>query len=289
LAQQANRKRAAVIGWPVSHSLSPRLHGYWLKEYGIAGSYEALEVTPDHLTLMLRTLHENDFTGINITVPHKEKALAAMDEIDPVAKRIGAVNTVIVQNEKNIGMNTDAYGFIANIKAEMKGAPVGKALILGAGGAARAAAVGLLDEGWKVIISNRTYRKAVALEEHLHDRNIKVIPCEKVEDAMGDVSLLVNTTILGMKGQPQLELSLDALSREAFVNDIVYVPAPSGATARYDDPTFTDLLARARDRGNPVITGLGMLLYQAQPAFEAWFGVKPEVTERLLQHMQEAL
>lgn len=276
MAQQPELKHAAVLGWPISHSLSPRLHNYWMKQYNITGNYEAIAVAEQDLQLFLQALPKKKFTGVNLTIPHKEKALLLMDEIDGVARRIGAVNTITVKNGKLYGTNTDAYGFIANMKAQMHSHTKGTAMVLGAGGAARAICAGLLDDGWHVCLAARTRNKAETIAAHFKD-NITIVDWQERAQAMADISMLVNTTPLGMKGQSPLDISLEKLSPGASVYEIIY------------NPLETLLIAEARKRGHAVITGLGMLLYQAQPAFEAWFGVKPEVTPALEQYMQEAL
>jgi len=264
--------KAAVVGWPVAHSRSPALHGYWLKTYGINGTYERLPVKPEDLAVFLRGLAEQGYAGVNLTVPHKEAAMKLVDEISPEGKRIGAVNTVFVgANGRLIATNTDGYGFLTNLKA---GAPkfdpaAGPAVVLGAGGAARAVCVALQDAGVPAItLINRTTARAEALAKALGG-NIGVKAWDERETALKAAGLLVNTTTLGMKGQDPLEIDLKHLPPEAVVNDIVYVPLE------------TPLLAAARARGNTVVDGLGMLLYQAQPGFAGWFGKWPEVTPDL--------
>jgi shikimate dehydrogenase len=289
LAPRNEPARAGVVGWPVSHSLSPRLHNYWLKKYKLNGNYEAIAAASEELENILSRLLNQGYAGVNLTIPHKEKALALVDETDDIAQRIGAVNTIIMKDGKLLGTNTDVYGFIESLKAEMHDAPAGNALVLGAGGAARAVCAGLLKEGWDVTLAGRTRQRAETLAENFGEGSMHVIGWSEVEGAMESTGLLVNTTPLGMKGQPPLLLSLGALTPAAWVCDIVYAPEKTVRTEQYSDPTFTDLLAEARDKGNPVVRGLGMLLYQAQPAFEAWFGVKPEVTGELFSYMQEAL
>lgn len=278
--------KAGVIGYPISHSLSPYIHGYWLKQYGIDGSYDAIEVLPEHLEQFLKNLGKNGFNGVNITLPHKEKALSIMANVDPFAQFIGAVNTVVVNQEGVLGTNTDFVGFARSL---MLGAPqwnpeAGKAVVLGAGGAARAIVFALMSLGVQQIdIINRSQEKAVTIADqmaaHFH------VPREKFstpawEDrttALRAANLLVNTTSLGMKNQPPLEIELQHLPITAVVTDIVY------------NPLETALLAAARARGNHTVDGLGMLLHQAAPGFEAWFGVKPEVTEDLRNHVLAAL
>lgn len=286
---RANEIKAGVIGWPVSHSLSPRLHGFWLNKYGIAGSYEAIALPPEHLPNLLSFMEEKGLAGVNVTIPHKEGVLALLQEVDALARRIGAVNTIYRQNNTWCGTNTDVYGFMENLGANSDIWRDGNAIIIGAGGAARAIAVGLLDAGFEVVIANRSEEKAEALRQHLGGKRITTSPWHSIAEKLGDASLLVNTTSLGMKGQPQLEMSLARLSPEAYVTDIVYNPEPTERTRRFSNPTMTDFLARAAENGNKVIDGLGMLLYQAQPGFELWFGQKPEVTRALRSHVLDGL
>lgn len=266
--------RAAVIGWPVAHSRSPKLHGFWLREYGIAGRYDRLPVPPEDVGAFLTALpKEPGFRGINVTIPHKVAVLPFMAEVDAVARRIGAVNTVVIRADGSLaGSNTDAFGFIESLKADAPpgwDAAAGPAVMLGAGGAARAVLVALLDAGVPEIrIVNRSRERAEALAAEFGPRLLPVGWGDRAA-ALGGAGLLVNTTSLGMAGQPPLDLALDDLPATALVNDIVYAPL------------VTDLLARAAARGNPVVDGLGMLLHQGRPGFEAWFGVAPAVTAEL--------
>jgi shikimate dehydrogenase len=263
----AKAKVAGVMGWPVGHSKSPRLHGFWLDKYGIDGAYVPLPVKPDDFESALRALPRMGFRGANVTVPHKEAALAAVDRLDAAATRIGAVNTVGVGEDGLLeGRNTDGFGFIENLRA---GAALnrGAAVVVGAGGAARAVCVALMDEGFAVRLVNRTRERAEEVARALG--GIEVADWAERAGCLDGASLLVNTTSLGMTGQPPLDLALDALPRTALVTDIVYAPL------------VTDLLARAAARGNPTVDGLGMLLHQARPGFEAWFGKAPEVTPEL--------
>ncbi len=279
-------KLAGVMGWPVGHSLSPRLHGFWLERYGIDGAYLPLAVAPEHFESALGSLAEMGFRGVNVTIPHKQAAFALCGTVAPLAARIGAVNTLDFDDGRLEGRNTDADGFIENLR---QGAPdwdpaAGPALVLGAGGAARAVAVALLDAGAPELrLANRTGARTEALAEELGAEElgaeewgaadlgsqVTAVPWEARGAALDGLSVLVNTTSLGMAGQPPLDLDLDALPEGALVTDIVYAPLE------------TALLARARARGNPVVDGLGMLLHQARPGFEAWFGVAPEVTAEL--------
>ena len=271
---------AGVMGWPVGHSRSPRLHGYWLEQYGIDGAYVPLPVKPESLGRALAALPALGFAGVNLTLPHKEAALKFLARIDRMAERIGAVNTVTVEPDGAlVGSNTDAFGFIENLKA---GAPQwragdGPALVLGAGGAARAVGVALLEAGAPEIrIANRTHDRAQALAAAL-DPRCQAVGWSDRGKSLKSINLLVNTTSLGMAGQPPLDLDLSQLPPSAIVNDIVYVPLE------------TALLAAARKRGNPVVDGLGMLLHQGRPGFKAWFGVDPDVTAGLRRALVEDL
>ncbi len=263
------RLKSAVIGWPVSHSLSPKLHGHWIKKYGIDATYERIACKPEDLRNRLETLASDGFAGCNLTIPHKESALGIVDEKDDNARHVGAINTIVIRDGKLVGSSTDGYGFYENLK-EHGYAPDASchALVIGIGGAARAICVRLLDAGATVTIANRTRAKADALVEELGG-TIQAVAWDECEAAMSDVNLLVNATPLGMVDQPALEFSLGALPTTATVTDIVYTPLE------------TDLLKSAKKRGNPVVDGLGMLLHQAVPGFEAWFGVRPEVDDTL--------
>ncbi len=271
--------KAGVMGWPVNHSRSPVLHGFWLRAYGIHGTYERMPVRPEDLAATLRSLEERGYAGVNLTVPHKEAAMAIVDEISPEGRRIGAVNTVFVTTGHRLwATNTDAYGFITNLTttAPRFDATAGSAVVLGAGGAARAVCVALQDAcAPAIVIINRTPERAEALARDLGGR-LTVAPWSERAAHLRDAGLLVNTTTLGMTGQAPLDLDLRHLPPEATVNDIVYAPLE------------TPLLADARARGNTVVDGLGMLLYQAQPGFEGWFGKRPEVTAAVRDHVLAA-
>jgi shikimate dehydrogenase len=262
---------AGVMGWPVEHSLSPRLHGYWLEQHGIDGAYVPLAVAPADLPTALTALPALGFRGVNLTLPHKEQALDLCQEVDDLARRIGAANTIVVRDGRLFGSNSDAFGFLANLK---EGAPdwraeAAPAVVLGAGGASRAVVAALADAGVpEVRLVNRTRERAEALATALGGA-LSVYDWDRREAALAEAGLLVNTTTLGMAGQPPLDLDLGALPVEAVVTDIVYAPL------------MTPLLQAARTRGNPLVDGLGMLLHQARPGFEAWFGVRPEVTPGL--------
>lgn len=272
-------KLAGVMGWPVGHSLSPILHGHWLETLGIDGSYVPLPVKPEDFEGALRTLPKLGFAGVNVTIPHKQAALAAVDELDDVAHRIGAVNTVVVRRDGSLwGTNTDAYGFLENMKWRYPDwePSAGPATVIGAGGAARAIVVALLDAGVpSVRLVNRSRERAESLAATL-DGRIEVRDWETRALALDGAALLVNTTSLGMTGQPPLDLDLAHLTPGAPVCDIVYVPLE------------TDLLKAAKAAGHPVIDGIGMLLHQARPGFAAWFGIEPTVDNALLAHVLAA-
>ena len=277
-ATSSPRLRAGVMGWPVAHSLSPVLHGHWLKRYGIDGSYEAFPVRPEDLAEAISGLRRDGLRGTNLTVPHKEAAMALVDNVDETAQRIGAVNTLFMTPDGTLNAtNTDAYGLIENIRAAAPDALEGRfggkpVVILGAGGAARAAVVGLADIGVSEIrIVNRTVARAESLAGIVSDQDVVVraLDWEKRDESLAGAGLLVNTTTLGMEGQAPLHINLDSLSEAAVVNDIVYAPLE------------TELLSAARARGNPAVDGLGMLLHQARAGFREWFGVDPEVDDDL--------
>jgi len=264
------KMKAGVMGWPVGHSLSPRLHGWWLKHYGIEGSYAALPVKPEELGPALQALPAKGFCGVNLTMPHKEAALPYLDEIEPAARRVGAVNTVVVMPDGKLqGRNTDIYGFAQSLLSagyKTRRRPI---VILGAGGAARAVVAALFDVGvGEIRIVNRTPERAEVLRKAF-DSVPQIFGWHDLIRALVDAELLVNATSLGMTGAKPLEVNLDTLPQDALVTDIVNVPLE------------TDLLKTARRRGNKTLDGLGMLLHQARPAFKAFFGVDPEVTDEL--------
>ncbi len=265
-------KAAGLIGWPVFQSRSPRLHGYWLERYGIPGTYVPMPVKPGDVAEALRGLRALGFAGCNVTLPHKEEAARLVDRLDPVAKRMGAVNLVVVEADGTLsGYNTDGYGFIESLrdgKADWRG-DAGPAVVLGAGGGARSVVASLLDEGApEVRLLNRTRARAEELAAQFGAK-VRVLDWHDRAAALDGAALLVNTTTQGMVGQPVLELDLAALPPDALVSDIVY------------NPLVTRLLADAAARGNPTVGGLGMLMHQARPSFKAWFGVLPEITAEL--------
>jgi shikimate dehydrogenase len=263
---------AGLMGWPVMHSRSPKLHNYWLGAHGLAGAYVPLAIKPEGLRAALRALPALGFSGCNLTIPHKEAALTLVDKLDPLARRIGAVNTVVVAADGSLeGQNTDAFGFVESIRETQPAwrADRGPIVVLGAGGGARAVLVSLIDQGaHEIRLVNRTPARGEALARELGGP-IKTLRWEHRQAALDGAAMLVNTTNQGMVGEPPLDISLDTLPARALVSDIVYIPRE------------TPLLAAARKRGNPTVNGLGMLLHQARPAFRAWFGIMPEVTPEL--------
>ena len=266
------------MGWPVAHSRSPLIHGHWIAERGLRGAYVQLPVRPEDLADALRSLPKLGFAGCNLTIPHKVAALAIVDRVEPLAQRIGAVNTVVVEADGSLtGKNTDAYGFLQSLREAQPGwqARSGPALVVGAGGAARAVVAALLDAGVPEIrLCNRSIDKAQALALDF-GAQVKVMAWDQRSQVLADIALLVNTTNQGMHGQSALDLPLDGLAPNAVVYDIV--------------PRLTPLLAEAVARGNPVVYGLGMLIHQARPAFEAWFGVLPGPSPALLDAVQATL
>jgi shikimate dehydrogenase len=263
--------KACVIGWPISHSRSPIIHGYWLKRHGIDGCYTRVPVEPEKLETFLRTLESAGFAGCNVTIPHKEQAFNVVERADESTERLGAVNTVFIREGKILGTNTDGEGFLNSLKTGVPGLELKnqRAVILGAGGAAMAIANALLLQGMlEVTIVNRSFDKAELLRRRFGER---IVPEEwsRRADVLEDAALLVNTTSLGMTGQPELNIDLSRLSGKAVVTDIVYTPLR------------TQLLEDAAARGNAVVEGLGMLLHQAVRGFELWFGLRPSVTDEL--------
>lgn len=281
-------KLAGIMGYPVAHSRSPLLHNSWLQHYGIDGAYAPLPVKPAQLEKALRGLSALGFAGCNVTVPHKEKALALMDHVDALAKKVGAVNTVLVRDDGSLeGRNTDVFGFTCNVEdaaqknnnsSWQKKKP---ALVVGAGGAARAVLVALVEAGCKTIyLTNRTSERAKALAAEMNGfagEAIKILGWPDRAEVLPEIYLLANTTTQGMEGHDRLELDLKTLNPEALVTDLVYTPL------------HTPLLLEAKRRQHEVVDGLGMLLYQAIPGFAAWFGKTPEVTPELRARIEASL
>jgi len=263
---------AGVIGWPVAHSRSPQIHNYWLQQHRLAGAYVLLPVAPEALPTALPGLAALGFRGCNVTIPHKVDAMHLVHELDPMAKRMGALNTIVVQADGSLkGYNNDGFGYIQSLldaRPDWR-ADTGPITVLGAGGAARAVVLSLADRGARDIrLLNRNDAKATALAMEFGGP-VQALPWSERHRALADVSLLVNTTNQGMHGTKALDLSLDQLPVTALVSDVIYVPLE------------TPLLRAARLRGNATVNGLGMLLHQARPAFAAWFGVLPDVTPAL--------
>jgi len=263
---------AGIMGWPVTHSRSPALHNFWIDEHGIDGVYVPLPVPPEHLAQALRALPALGFRGFNLTLPHKQAALAIVDRVDPLARRIGAMNTVVVAVDGSLeGSNTDVFGFRENLRERAPDwkASAGPAIILGAGGAARAIVAALIEMKVEEIrIVNRTRARVERVADDLASptTRITIHPWSERDTVQREAGILVNTTSLGMTGEPALDIDLSQLPPSAVVADIVYVPLE------------TPLLAAARQRGHLTVDGLGMLLHQGRPGFEAWFGSPVRVT-----------
>ncbi|MHA1574207.1 MAG: shikimate dehydrogenase [Alphaproteobacteria bacterium] len=264
-------KHACVIGWPVEHSRSPLLHGYWLKKYGIDGTYTKRAVAPEAVADFLRSLRANGYVGCNVTVPHKAAAFSVADEREDSAKAVSAANTLWLSDGKLVAANTDTYGYMTNLSQQAPGwdrrdAPVS---ILGAGGAARAIVFGFLDAGVSEIrVFNRTRARAETLAQQFGSC-VKVFDWSEREAGSRDSAVLVNTTTIGMNGVGTLDFDLAGFDPECVVSDIVYVPLE------------TELLRKAKSQGLRTVDGVGMLLHQGVPGFEKWFGVRPEVTDEL--------
>lgn len=273
MAHEQPYRLAGVMGWPVAHSRSPILHKHWIAEHGLRGAYVLLPVKPEKIEQALRALPVLGFAGCNLTIPHKVAAMSIVDHLEPLAQRIGAANTVVVGADGSLtGRNTDAFGFIQSLRDAQATwrADAGPACVIGAGGAARAVIAGLLDEGaTEIRLCNRSDGKAVDMAQEFGPL-VHAVPWTERHAALEGVALLVNTTNQGMHGQAALDLRLDALPATALVSDIVYVPME------------TPLLQEAKARGNATVNGLGMLLNQARPAFEAWFGPRPDISPALL-------
>lgn len=261
---------AGVIGSPVAHSRSPALHGHWLKRYGIAGHYVPLDITAADLPEALRAMPRMGFVGANVTIPHKEKVMKIADLVTDRAAVMGAANTLIFRADGKIHAdNTDGYGFIENLR---QGAPgwepaAGPAAVIGAGGAARAVVASLIDVGvTEIRLTNRTRARSDALRQEFGTK-VNVYDWVQAGNAIDGAATVINASSLGMVGKAEFRVPLDALSSDAVVTDLVYTPLE------------TAFLAQAAERGCRTVDGLGMLLYQAAPAFERWFGVRPDVDD----------
>ena len=280
VAQAQTFGLAGIVGWPVGHSRSPKLHNFWLQAHGLSGTYVPLPVAPGRLAPALAGLSALGFRGCNVTLPHKVEALGLVHEVDPNAKRMGAINTIVVQPDGSLkGFNNDGFGYIQSLLDAQPGwrADTGPITVLGAGGAARAVVLSLLDRGAREIrLLNRSRDKADALALDLGGP-VSVLDWSERHRALEGIAMLVNTTSQGMHGNPALDIELARLPVAALVSDVIYVPME------------TPLLRAARERGNATVNGLGMLLNQARPAFKAWFGVMPEITPELRRLMEAGL
>jgi shikimate dehydrogenase len=271
---------AGVMGWPVMHSRSPLMHNYWMEQQGLAGTYVFLEIKPGELAPALRALHPLRFSGCNLTIPHKLDAMTIVDEVDDVAKKIGAISCVVVREDGSLfGTNNDWLGFIGNVKQQQPGwrADEGPIAVIGAGGGGRAVVYALLQEGaTEIRLINRTRAKAELIAEQFGGP-ISVLPWEDRHDALEGVAMAVNVTSQGMVGEAALDLRLDKLSKSALAADIIYTPLES------------PFLAACRERGNRTVNGLGMLLHQGPPAWKMWFNVEPTVTAELRELMERSI
>ncbi|MFO1395564.1 MAG: shikimate dehydrogenase [Burkholderiales bacterium] len=263
---------AGLLGWPVAHSRSPVIHNHWLAQYGIAGRYVLFPVPPEKLEAAVRGVAALGLRGCNVTTPHKQAIFPLLDRVDDLARRIGAVNTVVVERDGTLtGFNNDGNGFVQSLRdADPQWRPdSGPILVLGAGGASRAVVASLAAQGaTEIRLTNRTPDKAHEIAAAVGGV-VKVVPWDERADALDGIAMLANATSLGSPGKPALDIALDRLPRTAVVGDLIYVPPE------------TPLLAAARARGNVAVNGLGLLLNQARPAFNAWFGVLPEITPAL--------
>jgi shikimate dehydrogenase len=268
--------KTAVIGHPIDHSLSPVIHGYWIKKHGLSAEYSAIDVSPDSLDESIKTFKAEGYRGFNVTLPLKEKMIGLCDDVDKSASIIKAINTVKISNDGKIfGLNTDAYGFIQGLKDASIKSFKGPVLILGAGGAARAVIYGLVQEGVdQIYIANRTESRSKGLALEF---SIKDMLWEEAQKKLSHFSLVVNTTSLGMKGQTRLGIDTSALKQDCCVCDIVY------------NPNETAFLAEAKERGCKTVGGLGMLLNQARMAFYCWFDIMPEITAELIEEVNSKL
>ena len=268
---------AGLLGWPVAHSRSPVIHNHWLAEHGIAGRYVLFPVPPDRLEAAVRGLAALSLRGCNVTTPHKQAVFPLLDRVDDLARRIGAVNTVVVESDGTLsGFNNDGNGFIQSLRDAKPGwrPDSGPILVLGAGGAGRAVVASLAAQGAKEIrLANRSIDKAEEIAEVVGPV-VKVVAWDERAEAADGVALLANATSLGSAGKAPLDMPLDRLPRDAVVGDLIYVPPE------------TPLLAAAKARGNVTVNGLGLLLNQARPAFNAWFGVLPSITPALIRAVE---
>jgi len=271
---------AGVMGWPVMHSRSPLMHNYWMEQQGVAGTYVPLAIRPGTLEAALRGLYPLRFSGCNVTIPHKLEAMAIVDEVDDVAKKIGAISCIVVRDDGSLfGTNNDWLGFLGNLKQQEPGwrADAGPVAVIGAGGGSRAVCYALLREGTTEIrLVNRTHERARAIAEEFGGP-IQPIRWEERHEILDGVAMAVNATSQGMVGEPALDVRLDRLPVSALAADIIYTPLE------------TPFLAAARERGNRTINGLGMLIHQGPPAWKLWFGLEPTVTAELRERMEKSI
>lgn len=267
--------KAGVIGHPISHSKSPVIHNHWIDVYRCNGSYQTIDIAPDDLAGGVQKLIDEGYAGFNVTIPHKQAIMPLCAELDATARAVGAVNTVTIENGRLIGSNTDVYGFIENLRQASRhfgfswSVENGTAVVLGAGGAARAAVYALLREDVPdIILMNRTKEKALGLAQ-MNPSTIRVMDWDERSNVLSGANLLVNTTALGMAGHGTLDIDFSRAHEDLLVHDIVY------------NPLYTDFLKSAREHDLRILTGIGMLLHQARPAFEQWFDILPEVTNLL--------
>ena len=275
---------AGVMGWPVMHSRSPMMHNYWMAQQGLAGTYVPLAIRPGTLAAALRALHPLGFAGCNLTIPHKLEAMTIVDEVDDVARKIGAISCVVAREDGSLfGTNNDWLGFIGSLKHEQPDwrADAGPVAVIGAGGGGRAVCYALVRQGAPEIrLVNRTPDKAALVAREIaHDLGgpIRLVAWDQRHEALDGVAMVVNVTSQGMAGQPALDLRLDKLPRSALAADIIYTPLE------------TPFLAAARARGNRTINGLGMLLHQGPAAWKLWFGREPTVTAELRQRLEQSI
>ncbi len=267
-------RNAFVVGWPIAHSRSPLIHGFWLKRYGIDGDYLREAVPPEAIDAFLGSFGERGYVGGNVTLPHKEAAFRACTVTTPIAARLAAVNTLWLESGRLCGDNTDAYGFAANLDAGAPGWRGGRtALVIGAGGASRAVLQALIEAGFlSVVVLNRTLARAEELARHFGGP-VRAGGLDRLPGALGEADLIVNATSAGLHGGEGLAIPWALASRRAIATDLVYVPL------------VTPFLAGAADAGLPIVDGLGMLLHQAVPGFERWFGLRPTVDAELRAHV----
>jgi len=271
---------AGVMGWPVMHSRSPLMHNYWMEQQGVAGTYVFFEIRPGTLEPALRGLHPLRFSGCNLTIPHKLDAMTIVDEVDDVARKIGAISCVVVREDGSLfGTNNDWRGFLGNLKQQYPDwrPDAGPVTVVGAGGGGRAVVYALLSAGVKELrLVNRTHERALKLAADLGGP-IEVLRWEERHDALEGVATAVNVTSQGMTGEAALDIRLDKLPKDALAADIIYAPLE------------TPYLAAARQRGNRTLNGLGMLIHQGPPAWKLWFGLEPTVTAELREIMERSL